>query len=585
LIRSVEIKNWRAYEDVTIDLDAVVVFFVAPNGVGKSSFVEATRWALLGAPSDRKAARAVRHGSDRATVTVEFSTWDGAIAQVTRTLTRTGRSTLTVRVGDEELSAEAYAALLAETWGADLRLIDNLMFTDPEMPAVRSAFPVRDHLASVLGVTPLLETAHGLAPLAKDARDRVSDLRSEVDNLEHRVSQLDDEASATAGSLDSAVRERERIADLIEVEETRLLLAHQWERYRVAAAAHNEESTQVLARLAAFIEIDPAEPVRSLDAASAEAAAQLTGARDAKTALQLQAARAERAEDLLAEPTDVCPTCLRPISDHERLAAIDQHGKTRTESGSQQARLDSAVGDANERVERLNGFARQLAALRPPDRPAGDDPGSGVAESLAALREQHLEVVERSGELQARSESDGARRALVDQLADTKRRLDMAATEELLTSTIIDILNELADRTLTERIDPLIAELSARWKSVFGADGLTLAPSGELMVQRPDGTLDISDLSGGERATAMLIARLLITAATTKIPTVWFDEPLEHLDPRRRSAVAKTLVRAGQTRTVAQLIVTTYEDRIARQLAAADPEAVRIVHADKSASS
>ena len=46
--------------------------------------------------------------------------------------------------------------------------------------------------------------------------------------------------------------------------------------------------------------------------------------------------------------------------------------------------------------------------------------------------------------------------------------------------------------------------------------------------------------------------------------------------------MAKTLVRAGQTQTVAQLVVTTYEDRIARQLAAADPDAVRIVHADKA---
>ena len=92
--------------------------------------------------------------------------------------------------------------------------------------------------------------------------------------------------------------------------------------------------------------------------------------------------------------------------------------------------------------------------------------------------------------------------------------------------------------------------------------------------------LSITDLSGGERATAILIARLLVTASTTRVPTVWFDEPLEHLDPRRRSAVARTIVRAGQTDTVAQLIVSTYEDRIARQLAAADPDNVRVVHAD-----
>jgi len=76
-----------------------------------------------------------------------------------------------------------------------------------------------------------------------------------------------------------------------------------------------------------------------------------------------------------------------------------------------------------------------------------------------------------------------------------------------------------------------------------------------------------------------LITRLLLAAGTTKIPTGWFDEPLEHLDPRRRAAVARTLVRASQTKTVRQVIITTYEERIARQLAAADPENVRVVSA------
>ena len=585
MIRNVEIQNWRAYHDVVIDLDAAVVFFVAPNGVGKSSFVEATRWALLGAPSDRKAARAVRHGADQATVTVEFSTDDSETVRVTRTLTRTGRSTRAARRGDEELSAEAYEALLRQSWGAELHLIDNLMFTDPEIPVAKSAFPVRDHLAAVLGVTSLLETAHQLTAQAKEADGRVGDLRSEIANLEERVRAMDEETADSAVSLESVTAERARLAELIETEENRLELAQRWERYRTAVEAHNAESAGVLANLGAFVEINPSEPRASLDMASAEAAQELEEAREARTGHELEVARAETAVDLLAHATEVCPTCLRPLSEHERAAATARHGATGTESDGERERLGSAVDDTNTRFGRLNELARQLAALRPPEQPADDDPGPEVAETLAALREQHLAAVELAGELQVRSESNAARRQLVDHLAQTTAALEVAANKELMISTTKNVLNNLADRTLAERIDPLIAELSARWKTVFGAEGLTLAPSGELMVQSADGTLGVSDLSGGERATALLIARLLITAATTQIPTVWFDEPLEHLDPRRRAAVAKTLLRAGQSKTVSQLIVTTYEDRIARQLAAADPAVVRIVHADKASSS
>ena len=45
------------------------------------------------------------------------------------------------------------------------------------------------------------------------------------------------------------------------------------------------------------------------------------------------------------------------------------------------------------------------------------------------------------------------------------------------------------------------------------------------------------------------------------------DEPLEHLDPQLRHAVAATLATATRGGSPRQLLVTTYEDSIARQLA------------------
>ena len=71
MIRFVELQNWRAYQDAAIDLDSKVVFFVAPNGVGKSSLMEAVRWCLLGEPAPRKTKAAVRLGAPSASVAVE----------------------------------------------------------------------------------------------------------------------------------------------------------------------------------------------------------------------------------------------------------------------------------------------------------------------------------------------------------------------------------------------------------------------------------------------------------------------------------------------------------------------------------
>ena len=179
-------------------------------------------------------------------------------------------------------------------------------------------------------------------------------------------------------------------------------------------------------------------------------------------------------------------------------------------------------------------------------------------------------------------DGDTYRQELAKRLIADRASLTLAANEEQLIITTAAVLNDLADRTLRDRIAPLITDLSHRWKLLFGTEGLTLEPSGELVVRTGGAELSISDLSGGERATALLVTRLLVVAATTRIPTIWFDEPLEHLDPRRRAGAARTLVRAGQTKTVEQVIVTTYEERIVRQLAAADPDNVRVVHAENA---
>ena len=63
---------------------------------------------------------------------------------------------------------------------------------------------------------------------------------------------------------------------------------------------------------------------------------------------------------------------------------------------------------------------------------------------------------------------------------------------------------------------------------------------------------------------------------TTSLPFAWFDEPLEHLDPQLRHAVAATLATATHRGFPRQLLVTTYEHGIAQQLAD-DTEGARII--------
>lgn len=110
MIRRIRMREWRSYRDATLDFTSPVVFFVAPNGVSKTSVYEAARSCLFGFPKGRQAGRAVRGGADRAELSMDLSI-GGATLAVTRTLTRGGRATFEALRDGERLDEDALVPL------------------------------------------------------------------------------------------------------------------------------------------------------------------------------------------------------------------------------------------------------------------------------------------------------------------------------------------------------------------------------------------------------------------------------------------------------------------------------------------
>ena len=129
-----------------------------------------------------------------------------------------------------------------------------------------------------------------------------------------------------------------------------------------------------------------------------------------------------------------------------------------------------------------------------------------------------------------------------------------------------------AERLAKEYIEPLSQQVRWRWKALFGEDGLQLRPDGTIVRVVSGRELPWNQLSGGEQIWARLVASLLVLRASTTLLFAWLDEPLEHLDPRARRTVATDLATSTQSGGPNQMIVTTYEHTLARQLAEDLPE-------------
>ena len=581
MIRQIRIRNWRAYRDTTIDFDSPVVFFVAPNGVGKTSLYEAARHCLLGFPKSKSIRQAIRTGAQRAELSMELTVGDGTLVSVTRTLTSTGRTSFGASKEGIAMSEGSFVDLLERSWLTDFALCDRLAFGDLEgTPKLKKSLPIREHLANLLGVTPLLEAARTLRDARVATSKTVAGLRTEVASSEETLASLETARVRSGAAYREANNELRSLGPRLAEAERAAKHHAAWIRYRSAAAEYNKKVQEILADVGALFAVDPAEPEVSLGMAKREANEELGSAREAIRSAEMASVRATTASDLLESSTQMCPTCLRPISHDELTTALRAHGQAASTAASATEAAKATETEAERHLQVISQFARRFDRLQPPNPPDVEDPGPKTPAELKTLRSAESAIRERLGEARARREDAVSMLAKARSESSKAARLRQAAREELLLGTTAAVFETVAHRYLADRIEPLTRDVAHRWKLLFGSEGLALSPTGEIRMRHGDRHLDLQDMSGGERAIAGIIVRMLVTASATRIPMVWFDEPLEHLDPRRRSGVAHTLVKAVAAGTVNQILVATYEEGIARRLALSAPDLVTVVCAD-----
>jgi DNA repair exonuclease SbcCD ATPase subunit len=577
MIRRVHLANWRAYERLDLDLVKPVTFVVAPNGVGKTSLIEAVKWATFGRAPSVERGRAVRVGAKEATVELTIALPSGSTINVARSLTTSGKSTFLCSLDGDDISESEYMRLLSDAWAADPDLLLSLLFGEAGAQA-SSAFPIRDHLAEVFGISPLIEGISTIDERRKALSREIKNLRAEhgVDGASIREAEEDvQRLRADARGTDERVTgAKAKAEELGQVESS----AAAWEQYRSHLAGYQQQTAALIESLNAVLDVGEGDPETLVARAEDEAMTQLNQYRAAVSQAQVSAASAGSALDLLSEEPDVCPTCLRRLSDEERTTAVRHHQAERGEATESVDAHHEEADEAEQRLFQVRQISRSLRSVRVPTPPDFPDPGPEAAEQSTIAEQKLLEATEEHGAAIARLTDAERRLSTLRESAEENAALVAAYKEETILQITGDALSAVVDRYMTERIEPLTDEVSRRWKVLFGSEGLRLDHDGSLSFQIGGDHLELSDLSGGERVVALFVTRLLVVASATRATTLWLDEPLEHLDPRRRGAVARTVVRAAQQRALEQVVVTTYEERLVRQLAATAPQVVGVAH-------
>lgn len=575
MITALELRNWRTYDHLVLTLGPGATFIVAPNGVGKSSIIEAARFATFGfAPTRGGAHKVGATGPTRASVTIDLG--DERTLRITRTLPTKKKAAPVVdaTIDDQPLAPADLDGFLSDAFGASVAFLDRMsMMSGSEVIGNTKGVDLKSHLSSFLGLGGVERAITETDRLLKIAAGDVDHHRNAA-----RISEAELQALRT-----NADRARAQLA------EADAAVSAAQEQFRQARAAHSaaERAAEAIARadarhaalseLAAKASDLTGSPVTvdTLDDALARAEAamyeEVERIRRRRAELDGRIAASTAAMEELTGTTGACPVCRRPLDPADVEAARAGHEAEIRAWEAERDDLDEPA--ASEQLHRVSTL--RAAVLRhgplpeiPADTPTVEDAAAAEAEAATALDTVAMAAAESraaTGAAEARlTEAMSAASALDAVIAAFERQATLEAARDALTKARATLL--------TEGIEPLEEALRERWTNLFEhRTGLTLDGDGSVTRTVGDETLSFDQFSDGERMAAQLLLRVLVLKATTKLPFLWIDEPLEHLDPDARRALSLLLAGAPQEPggPLRQVVMTTYEEPLVRRLQSA----------------
>ena len=576
MIRRLHLSNWRSYEDLELSLEPGTTFVVAPNGVGKTSLVCGVAWAVFGQQSGINPRTSIRAGAGSAEVQAQLELPGGRQLTIDRTVKQRGAPTATYTINGASLTEAAALAQLEQALGVDLAVAGRLstMLGGAHL-AAHDALDLESHLHHAFGVSHLLRTAETAESVAKRAERARTELRSTNRRRLNSRAAVESEIAETEAELARLTARGEELEELRRAAaaqqalvERHLAITGELERYVRDRARLISEAENLLGRP---VEADDEESVTSdlrteLARANRAVSEATEGAGTARSAISA----ASEAIDLLNRGSAACPTCMRDLPADQRRSALDAHGAQMGAAEEELGRLERVRKTEQVQAPAVAGLLARIEALEPPALAAEDltipsraEAEASYQQALAALDAHNQEL----GGARSRLQSLRAQISSDDETRREEHELRMAYRREAAARAGADALREAADRVIESRIEPIAREVRGRWKHLFTNNGLTFKADGTITRVRAGEELEWDTLSGGERTWARIITHLLVMATTTSLPFAWFDEPLEHLDPHYRHAVAATLATATSGGSPRQLLVTTYEHGIAQQLA------------------
>lgn len=608
MIRSVELYNWKLFPEFKLNFSEGINFITGPNGIGKSSILQAICLAFTGRVPDALETRTfrdfIRKGAETALIDVKFRFRDENL-HIRRKISMRGRERCAI-------FDSAGREIFGGKWNDVTKYIEDLykirtLFFDTIIYMSEGDVYRSIHVPPGRALLDEIDQALGIKRL-RNLRDELESLSKEFGKKEMkyrialREAELATETRQDLQKISAKLEEmlymrdlKRRDLDMIESELWKLR-----DQLRT-----NEKLIEDLKLLDSQMKKLEEERIRiqNLQDELEKTKTNLEARQGEKMRADAEISNLEKILDIIEHTQRLqraeikCPVCGRPISEHEvkgiRKEATKKIDKLRQAIRELVEKIDELTRKRYDMESELNEFKEKEIRLRAlQERIAIETKDiSKIEEKVANLSKrvrvlemnrEKMEELVRGAELEIGTlrERIAASRAVARRDVESIRNdLKFASKGSFISEFIIGGVEEFMRKQRDSELGGKLYEyISQVWDSFKREEGwsVRLDEHGIPLLSVESEAYPFSSLSGGEKTALLVVTRTALSKLLAEeIGFLLLDEPLEHLDSRNRRSLLQFLVDAYTKQMVGQLIVTTVEESLLNRFM--DYESVNII--------
>jgi len=608
MIRSIELHNWKVFHELKLDFSEGVNFITGPNGIGKSSILQAICLAFTGRFPDvldtSNLKDFIHKHAETAWIDVEFS-FRNENLHIRRKIStkRRERCAICDSTGKEIFGGkwDDLTKYIEELYKIRTPFFDTVLYLS-EGDVYRTIYepPGRvllDEIDEVLGIKRLRILRSELESLTKDFEKKEIKYRSAL-----REAEL---ATETQEDLQEMSAELRKMLNLREVKRTEIdgIVSDVWELKDQLRM--NEKLIEDLEFLVSEqITLDDERiRIRGLQSRLGKLKTKLADRQRELMIANVEISNLEKILDLIehterAVRTEIkCPVCGRPISEHEvkdiRQETMKKIDQLRKNSRDLAEKLDGLTKTRHDMEAQLNEFREKEIRLRTLQEQIEIETKdiSKRKEEVTDLRKK-IQTLEMNREILEKRLKDtefqvgGLRERTAASRAVTRRDMERIQSDLRLASKgyyisqfVVRGVEEFMRRQRDSELRAKLYEyISVVWNSFKRGQGwsVKLDEHGVPLPHLESEAYPFWSLSGGEKTALLVVTRTALSKLlAAEIGFLLLDEPIEHLDSRNRRSLLQFLVDAYTQHMVGQLIVTTVEKSLLNRFM--DYESVNII--------